>query len=82
MPIVYSLQSLKEGAPSFCLACVGTDNTFTAMQVLKIWVYIHHELKRRGIEVINFASDGGLTFTLCNACNDEYDLTTHFKTEH
>ena len=55
---LYTLQSLKEGAPSFCLGCIGIDNSFTAARVLKLWQYIHSELKRRGIEVINFAADG------------------------
>ena len=55
---LYAAQPLKEGAPSFCLACVGTNNKFTALQVLKIWNYIHSELQRYGIHVINFAADG------------------------
>ena len=28
-------QPLKEGAPSFCLECIGTDNKLTSQEVLK-----------------------------------------------
>lgn len=32
---VYTVQPLKEGIPSFCLACIGTDNKFTNEGVLR-----------------------------------------------
>ena len=55
---LYTVQQLQEGAPSFFLACVGTDNRFTAAEVLQKWNYIHTELKKHGIQLLSFASDG------------------------
>lgn len=55
---MYVAQPLKSGVPSFCLACIGTDNKFTATEVLLRWKYICHQLKKRGIRVISMASDG------------------------
>ncbi len=37
---VYMAQPIKEGVPAFSLACLGTDNKFTAEDVLKRWKYI------------------------------------------
>ena len=55
---VYTVQPLKEGIPSFCLACVGTDNKFTNEGVLRTWKYIQEELTKRGVTILNFAADG------------------------
>jgi hypothetical protein len=55
---IFTVQPLKEGAPSFCLGCIGTNNKFTAHDVLNRWRYIQSELSTRGVTVINFASDG------------------------
>ena len=55
---VYVVQSLQEGAPSFCLACIGSDNKFSAYEILMRWKYIHDELAKRGVKIINFAADG------------------------
>ena len=55
---LYTATPLKEGVPSFTLACIGTDNKFTFEQVLKRWQCIFSELKKRGIRVISFAADG------------------------
>ena len=54
---VYMVQPLKEGVPPFCLACIGSDNKFTADDVLQRWQYINSELSLRGVRVINFAAD-------------------------
>ena len=54
---VYVAQPLQDGAPSFCLACVGTDNKFTALEVVQRWNLIQNELKSRGVNLINFAAD-------------------------
>ena len=37
---VYMAQPLCTHAPSFCLACFGTDNKFTTEHVLKRWKHI------------------------------------------
>ena len=55
---VYTIQPLQEGVPSFCLACIGTDNKFTAEEILQRWQYIHSEFYKRGVTVVNFAADG------------------------
>ena len=34
---VYMAQSLDQSIPAFCLACLGTDNKFTAEHVLMRW---------------------------------------------
>lgn len=49
---------LSEGIPAFCLACLGTDNKFTAELVLKRWDYMYSECKKRGIKVVSFGADG------------------------
>jgi len=55
---VYVAQPLCDGIPSYCLACIGTDNRFDYQSILFRWKYIFNELKKRGIQVINFSSDG------------------------
>lgn len=55
---VYAIQPLKEGLPSFCFMCIGTDNRFTYVDVCKRWQYIYDQLAQRGIGIINFAADG------------------------
>lgn len=55
---VYMAQSLTQGVPAFCLACLGTNNKFTAELVLKRWKYIFLECKKLGITVISFGADG------------------------
>ena len=55
---VYMAQALHEGVPAFCLACMGTDNKFTAELVLKRWKYMFSECKKRGITVVCFGADG------------------------
>ena len=54
----YMAQPLTQGVPAFCLACLGTDNKFTAEHILKRWQYIYLECKKLGITVINFGADG------------------------
>lgn len=55
---VYVAQPLKDGVPSFCLACMGTKNRFTSNEVLKRWKHITAEAKTRGITVASFGADG------------------------
>ena len=44
--------------PAFCLACIGTDNKFTADLILKRWKCIFLECNKRGISVVSFGADG------------------------
>ena len=55
---VYMAQSLCPDVPAFCLACMGTDNKFTADLILKQWKYIFLECNKRGISVVSFGADG------------------------
>lgn len=47
-----------DGCPSFCLMIVGTDNKFTARNVLLRWNYILEECEKRDIHVLSIGSDG------------------------
>ena len=64
---MYVVQPLKESTPSFCLACLGTDNKFTAQVTLQRWAYIYNELKKRGVKIISFAADGDSRL-MCAMC--------------
>ena len=55
---VYMAQPLGCNIPPFILACLGTDNKFTAKYVLQRWSYIYTECSKRGISVISFGGDG------------------------
>lgn len=55
---VYMAKPLAVDAPSFCLACFGTDNKFTAEHVMLHWQYICQECQKRGITVLSFGGDG------------------------
>ena len=54
----YMIQPLQEGAPSFCLACIGTDNKFDTAVVFNRWSHIFKDCKKRGISVVSFGADG------------------------
>ena len=56
--LVYIAQPLSPGVPAFPLACIGTDNKFTADILLKRWSHISSECQKRGISVLSFGSDG------------------------
>ena len=55
---IYVAQPLKESTPSFCLACIGTDNRFTGDEILKRWNYILQEAQKCDIQVVSFSADG------------------------
>jgi len=55
---VYMAQPMSLNAPPFCLACIGSDNKFTAQHVLLRWKYIYEECSRRGLIVVSFGGDG------------------------
>ena len=56
--LVYMAQPLSPGVPSFPLACIGTDNKFSADILLKRWSHILSDCQKRGISVLSFGSDG------------------------
>jgi hypothetical protein len=53
--------------PSFCLGCVGTDNTFTAKSVLKIWI---HQTGETPLGFQPTVLDVEDSFTLTEPCAD------------
>ena len=55
---VYMVQPLSLNAPPFCLACIGSDNKFTAQHVLLRWKYIYEECTRRDMLLLSFGGDG------------------------
>ena len=55
---LYMAQPLKPSTPAFILACLCTDNKFTAEHVLKRWTYIRTECEKRGITVASYEADG------------------------
>jgi len=55
---LYMAQPLYSTATPFCLACLGTDNQFTAKEVLLRWKHIDDECRKRGINVVSFGGDG------------------------
>ena len=54
----YMVQSLCLTAPPFCLACIGSDNKFTAQHVMLQWKHIYEECTKRGLLVLSFGGDG------------------------
>ena len=55
---VYVAQCVSPTVPAYCLACMGTNNSFTATDVLKRWRYIFIECQKRNVTVISFGADG------------------------
>ena len=55
---VYVAQCVSPTVPAYCLACMGTNNSFTATDVLKHWRYIFIECQKRNVTVISFGADG------------------------
>ena len=43
---VYMAQPLQQDIPPFCLACLGTDNKFTAAKVMQRWNHIYENAKK------------------------------------
>lgn len=55
---VYMAWSLCQNIPPFCLACIGTNNKFTAENVCLLWKYIYMECEKCNICVLCFRADG------------------------
>ena len=56
---VYMAQPLCHNTPPFCLSCMGSDNQFTAQDVLLKWNYIISECKKEILYVVtSFRADG------------------------
>jgi hypothetical protein len=80
---VYMATPLAVDAPSFCLACFGTDNKFTAEHVMLRWQYICQECQKRGITVLSFGGDGdsrlmkGMRTSVGLYCSKQVELVNH-----
>ena len=54
----YVAQPVCLNVPAFCFACMGSNNRFTADDVLQRWKYIYSQCLARGITVVSFGADG------------------------
>lgn len=54
----YGAQPVRLNVPAFCFACMGSNNRFTAEDVLQRWKYIYSQCSARGITVVSFGADG------------------------
>ena len=55
---VYMAQPFGPTVPPFCLACMGTDNKFTAQHVMLRWKHIYMECQKRNLVVLSFGGNG------------------------
>ena len=55
---IYMAQPLCHNVPPICLACLGTNNKFSAEDLLPRWRYIVEECSRHNISVLSFRADG------------------------
>ena len=54
---IYMAQPLCHNVPPICLGCLGTNNKFSAEDLLPRWKYIVEECSRRNISVLSFRAD-------------------------
>ena len=69
---LYMAHPLCSTATPSCLACLGTNNQFTAKEVLLRWKHIANECKKRDINVVSFG--GGGDTRLLKAMKVTYNL--------
>ncbi|CAF4367766.1 unnamed protein product [Rotaria magnacalcarata] len=55
-PLIKNNSSLVHSRP-FILSAYGTNNKYTAIDVLRKWMYLYRECKKRNINVVGFSSD-------------------------
>lgn len=55
-PLLTSVNSLVHSRP-YIISAYGTDNKYSAIDVLRKWIYIRNELRKRDISVVGFSSD-------------------------
>ena len=55
---VYVAQCISPVVPSFCLGCMGTNNSFCYTDVLKRWRHIYIQCQNWKITVVSFGADG------------------------
>lgn len=54
---VVMAQPTAKNIPAFCLLIFGSDNRYSAQDVVKRWKYVSNELKKRDIRTLTFSSD-------------------------
>lgn len=59
---LHVVQPLTDLVPSFILAAYGTNNKFSATDVLKRWFYIYQQSLNQGVRIIGFSTDGDPRF--------------------
>lgn len=55
-PILKDLSSLVHSRP-FIISSYGTNNKYTAVDVLKKWMFMYDECKKKNINVVGFSAD-------------------------
>ena len=69
---VYMAQCIAYNVPAFCLGCVGSNNCFTATDVLRRWQHIYSQCQKHNIANLSFGADGDSQ--LLSAMNISYQL--------
>ena len=62
---IYMAQPLCCNVPPICIACLGTNNKFSAEDLLPRWRYIVEECSKRNISVLSFGADGDSRVMKC-----------------
>lgn len=55
---LHVIQPLTDIVPPFILSAYGTDNRFSASDILKRWFYIYQQSLNQGVRIIGFSTDG------------------------
>lgn len=55
-PLLTNINSLVHSRP-YIISAYGTNNKYSAIAVLRKWIYVYNELKKRNINVVGFSSD-------------------------
>ena len=79
---VFMAQCICKEVPPFCLGCTGTNNCFTATEVLKRWKYIYAEFHKRNITVVSFGGDGDSQILKAMKVSCDFKLNTNDQLQH
>ena len=55
-PLLTNVDALFHSRP-YIISAFGTDNKYSAIDVLRKWIHVYNELKKRDINVVGFSSD-------------------------
>ena len=79
---IYMAQCLSNKVPPFCLAYLGTDNRFSAPDVINHWKYIYTECDKHKTMVVNFGSDGDSRNLRAMNVSCQFNLASCKKAAH